>query len=372
MTQLVLPHTIDAGSEITAVEHQLNYEAIRDVINGGLQGGSGAAGNLAAKGITGREMDAITAKYLGIQSALKPGIENHTDLLVTPGAGLQLSYAAGRAFIEDDGSIHTSGLLIPANVAAGGSVTVASNSSGNPRFDQIILTLSGWDAGAVSVLQGTPNATATAFNRTGAAALPAKAIRLADAFVPNGFVGPFVVGTHLIDRRRAARTLKAGFSAASSIDIPVDAASGGDTDYIEISFNVLTSGLGFLRALPDGFSPSTFSWVKSGAKLVSTPTSSAVGPTGSQNVNTGFLLCDSPDGAASGAVRYVGKATIAMSTRDNRIWRSEATTSSFTGSANHVVEHQDVAGLYVGGGFGFLRFSISTGTMTGTIAVTVR
>jgi hypothetical protein len=36
MGQLTLPHTIIAGEEIIATEHQANYEAIRDVINGNI------------------------------------------------------------------------------------------------------------------------------------------------------------------------------------------------------------------------------------------------------------------------------------------------------------------------------------------------
>lgn len=40
MTNIVLPHTIDAGTEIVASEHQLNYEAIRDTVNGQLDDGN--------------------------------------------------------------------------------------------------------------------------------------------------------------------------------------------------------------------------------------------------------------------------------------------------------------------------------------------
>jgi hypothetical protein len=36
MGLLTLPHTIDAGTEIVSAEHQANYVAIRDVINGNL------------------------------------------------------------------------------------------------------------------------------------------------------------------------------------------------------------------------------------------------------------------------------------------------------------------------------------------------
>lgn len=205
MTQVVLPHTIDAGTEITAVEHQENYVAIRDTINGLLEGGSGVAGNIKADSLTARELADILLSE-GIQGGGSPaqeGVMVPATGAVTPGAGLNLNVAAGTAWVNDDTNVVATGALLPV-IYAGGSVAIASNSSGNPRIDQVILTVTGFGTGTVSVLQGTPTAAATLDNRSGAAALPNNAIRLADILMPNGFAGPFVAGTHIRDRRQVA------------------------------------------------------------------------------------------------------------------------------------------------------------------------
>lgn len=206
MTQLVLPQTIDAGTDITATEHQQNYVAIRDIINGQLEGGSGSSGNFKANGVTAREIaDAIFQQGVpGVGDVFQEGALLAADLKVTPGAGLVLNYASGSAWVADDSGIVSSGALLPV-VITGSTVTIAANASGNPRIDQIILTLTDFGVGTVSVLQGTASVGATLDNRTGAAALPAGAIRLADILMPNGFAGPFVQATHIRDRRPWAR-----------------------------------------------------------------------------------------------------------------------------------------------------------------------
>lgn len=204
MTQLVLPNSIDAGTEIVAAEHQQNYEAIRDLINGQLEGGSGSSGNLKANGITARELaDNLLLRGMPTQD-VQEGVIGAGDLKVTPGAGLVLNFAAGTAWITDDSGVLASGALIPVTVA-GGSVTIAANASGNPRIDQIVLTMTDHGVGSVSIAQGTATVGATLDNRAGVAALPSNAIRLADILMPNAFAGPFVQTTHIRDRRPWAR-----------------------------------------------------------------------------------------------------------------------------------------------------------------------
>lgn len=220
MSQLNLPHTIDAGTQIVATEHQENYVAIRDIINGNIEGGTD--NNLKANGVTARELaDALLSK--GLPSAAQTeGVMTGLDLRVSAGAGLALNYSSGAAWVTDDSGLFAAGALLPVNVAAGGVVNIAANASGNPRLDQVILTLTGHNTGTVSVLQGTPNAGATLDTRSGAANLPDNAIRLADILMPNGFAGPFVDGTHIRDRRFYATkgTIPAlGLSGADISDI---------------------------------------------------------------------------------------------------------------------------------------------------------
>lgn len=203
MSQLVLPHTIDAGTEITAVEHQSNYTAIRDLINGNLEGGGGVNGNIKQDGITAREITDLVHNAHG-KHPLQEGLIGAGDGKVTPGAGLVLNYAAGAAWIADDAGLIASNVLIPAFWTAS-TVTIAANASGNPRIDRIVATLTGYDTATVSVVQGTPTVGATLDNFNGIAAMPSGAVQLANILVPNGFGGPFVQTTHIRDRRPWAR-----------------------------------------------------------------------------------------------------------------------------------------------------------------------
>lgn len=231
MASTTLPHTIDAGTEITAIEHQENYVALRDTINGDIEGGIG--NNLKAKGVTAREIDDNLHAALSREGLLQEGVVEGTALKVTPGAGLNLNYATGTAWVTDDSAIVAgSTALIPISVT-GASVTVGSAHATNPRIDQIILTLTGYGTGTVSVLPGTATGGATLANRTGAASLPAGAIRLADVLVPALFAGPFVQNTHLRDRRPWARGAYA----------VVNPNGGGDYSIISSSFTDIGTSL---------------------------------------------------------------------------------------------------------------------------------
>jgi hypothetical protein len=238
MAELILPQTIDAGTPMSAAEVQANFVATRDVINGNIEGGTGASSNMKANGVTARELDDSLMQALGQGSGQEvEGIVNTAAtgaaLAVTPGAGLTVNIAAGKAFVRDTTGILTSG-IIPVTYA-GGSVAAAANASGNPRIDQVILTVTGWNIGTVSILQGTPTAAATLANRSGAAALPSNAIRLADLQINNGFGGPFVVNTNLRDRRlftnhASARLQWTGSAAMLTNTHYAFSAFGGMTD----------------------------------------------------------------------------------------------------------------------------------------------
>jgi hypothetical protein len=61
---LVLPHSIDANSEILSTEHQANYVAIRDKISGNIN-----TDNIAANQITPDLLEAALAVRLGVSQA---------------------------------------------------------------------------------------------------------------------------------------------------------------------------------------------------------------------------------------------------------------------------------------------------------------
>ena len=252
MSQLVLPNSIDAGTPVAAAEVQGNFVAIRDLINGNIEGGSGVTGNIKADGITARELDNnMLNDFMGLSGTIfQEGVISAGDFRVTPGAGLALNYAQGYAVVKDDTGVIAAGALLPVFLSSG-SVSVASNASGNPRIDQVILTITGWRAGTVSVLQGTATVGATLDNRSGAAALPNNAVRLADVLMPNGFAGPFVQATHIRDRRPWARggvayvagtgggdfsTASVTFQVIPSMDVRMEVTSGA----IEVIYTGLT------------------------------------------------------------------------------------------------------------------------------------
>lgn len=129
------------------------------------------------------------------------------------GATMSVDIAAGAAWIKGDTSSRQ-GLYHIYNDAVV-NVAIANNSSGNPRIDQIICRVydsvdggAAQDIGAFEVVQGTPTAGAqaadpTAANyRSGAAALPATAVRLADVLVANGAAS--IVNANITDRRPRA------------------------------------------------------------------------------------------------------------------------------------------------------------------------
>lgn len=140
------------------------------------------------------------------------GANKAGDLEVTTGgSGLNVSVAAGNAWVQGD-SRSTQGLYF-CYVDVAKTVTLASNSSGNPRIDAIILQIADSDASgalnqwSITVQQGTATVDATLSNLTGAPgqsggpSLNGSALILAYVLVPNGFAGPFVNATHILDRR---------------------------------------------------------------------------------------------------------------------------------------------------------------------------
>lgn len=116
----------------------------------------------------------------------------------------------GRAMVQGD-TIGNQGLYVVApHSAAALGMTIGANASGNPRIDQIVLEVfdtthdgSGSNKATIAVLQGTPTAGATLDNRTGAAALPNTALRLADVLVASG--AATITNASIRDRRTWAR-----------------------------------------------------------------------------------------------------------------------------------------------------------------------
>lgn len=369
--QLTLPNTIDVGSEITAGELQSNFEAVRTLINGNLEGGASADGNIKANGITARELtDQLLVQGLPPTSGKEGLANNPNELKVTPGAGLILNYAAGTAWVRDDSGVLAMQALIPVTISVGASVTVAGNSSGNPRYDQIILTMTGYGTGTVSVLQGTPTAGATLANRDGGAALPVNAILLADVLVANGAVGPFVAaptsGYTLRDRRPWSKPMVFDAVAAAFIDVPVDSMVD---NWMKVEYAATVSvGSSGLRMYPDNISTSVYSLVRTGLSVNNVGGGTAVS-LAETATNNGLSLAGPSTAWAAGGLRIVGNARLQVFEAGGRQLLAHASVGSLIGSSNQVVEIHDAANhMNYSGIYSLVRF-VSAGTITGRFIV---
>jgi hypothetical protein len=143
-----------------------------------------------------------------LDSFLQEGVVGGTDLKVVQrasgGANMSVDIAAGAAYVKGDTTTRQ-GLYHVYNDALM-NIAIGANSSGNPRIDQIILRAydsidggAGSDNAVLEVIAGTATAGATLDNRTGAAALPATAVRLADVLVING--AATITNSSIRDRR---------------------------------------------------------------------------------------------------------------------------------------------------------------------------
>lgn len=150
------------------------------------------------------------------EQSLREGAVGAADFKVTAaaGGGMKVDVASGVAFVKGDtgtpGSGISQGLYMQVNDASiANAVTLTASNGTLPRIDQIVLTVndssdlgSAGDTATLSVVTGTATSGATLDNRTGAAALPSNAIRLADVLVPAASAS--VTAGNVRDRRQWA------------------------------------------------------------------------------------------------------------------------------------------------------------------------
>lgn len=147
-----------------------------------------------------------------------------TDYAATPGAGLAINVAAGRAFVKGDDRTSQGSYFVYNDATK--SVTVSAADATNPRVDRLVLRVRDADvtgvttSWSVELVAGTPAAGATLTNLSGAAAVPNGALLLYNVLVPAAFAGPFVAATHFQDRRFnvpvAGRELFGGYAALAA------------------------------------------------------------------------------------------------------------------------------------------------------------
>lgn len=122
------------------------------------------------------------------------------------GANMSVDIAAGDAWVQGD-AVARQGLYHVVNDATF-NLAVPANAIANPRLDQVVLkvndTIHGGvgDNATLEIVQGTATGGATLDNRTGAAALPNTAMRIADILTPAS--ASSIVDAAIRDRRQWA------------------------------------------------------------------------------------------------------------------------------------------------------------------------
>lgn len=202
------------------------------------------------------------------------------------------------------------------------NVDIASNSSGNPRIDQVYLAVGDQESAGsnnkafLGVVTGTATTGATLDNRSGAGALPADSIRLADILLASGY--STVTNSVIRDRRPWARGARcifadtAGDWVTTATSPGVSAASGRYTRRLEI-----VSGLVIISYLVRGIANSGTIVLAGGGKVDGSALGAAggvvLGTTGYDNlwfeqpatVTVGSRLLDVYTYVTSGQANFV-------------------------------------------------------------------
>jgi len=151
-------------------------------------------------------------RYLLDVAPVQEGVLNAGDFKVTAAAagGQRVDVAAGTALVRGDTGTRNALYMQVNDASIASAVTLNASDATNPRIDQIILRVRDSndlgdtsDAPALEAVAGTPTAGATLDNRTGAAALPSNAVRLADVLIPAASTA--VAAGNVRDRRPWAR-----------------------------------------------------------------------------------------------------------------------------------------------------------------------
>lgn len=229
MSQLVLPQSIDAGTPAVASEVQSNFVAIRDLVNGNLEGGSGVNGNIKANGITDRELAHILFKYNNMgytQGLTRDAADRATGASTYPvsvNANMTLNVGALNGLIQDDTPVvFDAGTLVPFSTSAT-TITLDPAHATLPRIDRIYARLTGYGTAVVEKVTGTPTAGAqtdyplNANYNAGVGAIPADAIKIADIQVPAAAAA--IVAANIVNRfsKWNRRYVWADYSGVSSV-----------------------------------------------------------------------------------------------------------------------------------------------------------
>ena len=170
-------------------------------------------------------------KHMLAQHGLQEGVYDAGDFKVTQrgaGANMSVDVAAGGAWVQGDDTARQ-GFYHLVNDATV-NVAVSAAHATLPRLDQVVARIydasvaGGSNTPAIEVIAGTPTSGATLANRTGAAALPNGAVRLADVIVAAADTS--ITTGEIQDRRPWAR---GGFKIVEKADGDFSTTNGTNT-----------------------------------------------------------------------------------------------------------------------------------------------
>lgn len=184
---------------------------------------------------------------IGLRRALSIGLQEgvvdaNSYKVTEKGAGADMSVDVdaddpGGAVVEGD-TISAQGLYTVAPHSTTINESIAAADPTDPRIDQAILEAAddthaagGLNEGRVRIVAGTPTAGATKDNRSGAASLPASAIRLADIEVGAGATS--ITDADIRDRRPWARGAHKRVKRTSNASA-VDDYTNTNTSFVEV------------------------------------------------------------------------------------------------------------------------------------------
>lgn len=192
------------------------------------------------------------ADTIGLQEG---AVEATAYKVIQRGAGANMSVDiqsdTGSCLVQGDSATGQALYLVPQHSAVINEVVTAADAT-NPRIDQVILEVkdnthdaSGSNLVQTRVVAGTPTVGATLANRTGVAALPNSAMRLADILVPA--LSTSVVTANIRDRRQWARGAYARIvrnaNAAAGNDYTTTSATLADIDATNLALRLECSGV---------------------------------------------------------------------------------------------------------------------------------
>jgi hypothetical protein len=202
------------------------------------------------------------------------GLLAASDCQVTAGSGMQVNVSTGEAWVPGTSSATQGGYY--SRVSSTSALSISASDPTNPRIDRVVAQTT--DAAysgvtntfAVAVVTGTPTAGATLTNLSGAGAVPASSLLLANVLVPAGSSS---VTNANIANVAALATTSLGDQAVSSVSGTVTAVSG----------NAYEAAASTTITLPTPVKNSTVTIIAGTAVTSSTPVTVNAGATGKIN-----------------------------------------------------------------------------------------